>query len=56
MINAAKMWAVVYVWRGFPDKVELFVQEESAWKRQNEIKKEISIEDEVAVIQVSVPR
>ena len=47
--------AVVHVWRGLPNKVELFSREESARKREHELRKKISQEDEVGVFCVARP-
>lgn len=49
------MWAVVRVWRGLPDGVELFALEEDAITRQNELKREIGQEDEVGIFRVPEP-
>lgn len=48
-------WAVVYVWRGLPDKVELFLREDSARKREQQLFKRLAQEDEVGVFRVHMP-
>ena len=48
-------WAVVRVWRGLPEGVELFAQEALARKREHELRKKISQEDEVGVFCVARP-
>ncbi len=49
------LWAVVRVWRGLPEGVELFAREAMARKREHEIRKKISREDEVGVFCVVRP-
>lgn len=48
-------WAVVHVWRGLPDKVELFSREASARKRERFLLKRLAQEDEIGVFQVRIP-
>lgn len=47
-------WAVVYVWRGLPDKVELFSREKSARRRERQLRERLAQEDEVGVFHVHV--
>lgn len=49
------IWAVVRVWHGLPEGVELFAQEASARKREGQLRKKISQEDEVGVFCVARP-
>lgn len=49
------LWAVVRVWRGLPEGIELFVQEASARKREDELRKKMPQEDEVGVFCVVRP-
>ena len=48
-------WAVVHVWRGLPDKVELFSREESARKREQQLRRRLAQEDEIGVFHVRGP-
>lgn len=48
-------WAVVRVWRGLPDKVELFSREQSARKREQQLRRRLAQEDEIGVFRVRVP-
>ena len=48
-------WAVVHVWRGLPDKVELFSREESARKRERQLRRRLAQADEIGVFRVRVP-
>lgn len=45
-------WAVVHVWRGLPDKVELFSREELARKRERHLLKRLAQEDEIGIFRV----
>ncbi len=45
-------WAVVRVWRGLPEGVELFAQEESARKRERQLRRRLAQEDEIGVFHV----
>lgn len=49
-------WAVVRVWRGFPDGVELFTNEGAAKRREKQIRRKLPIEDEVAILEVRTPK
>lgn len=49
------LWVVVCVWRGLPEGVELFSREALAKKREDELRKKISQEDEVSVFCVARP-
>lgn len=49
------LWAVVRVWRGLPEGIELFATEASARKREDQLRKKISQEDEVGVFCVVRP-
>ena len=49
------LWAVVRIWRGLPEGVELFAREVSARKREDELRKKISQEDEVGVFCIARP-
>ena len=49
------LWAVVRVWHGLPEGVELFAREALARRREDELRKKISQEDEVAVFCVARP-
>ena len=48
-------WAVVHVWRGLPDKVELFSREESARKREQQLRRRLAQADEIGVFHVRMP-
>jgi len=49
-------WAVVRVWRGLPERVELFSQEELARKRERQLRQRLAQEDEIGVFQICVPK
>lgn len=48
-----KLWAVVIVWRGLPDSVELFDTKESAFRYKANVESDLTPEDEVAVVSVT---
>ena len=48
-------WAIVHVWRGLPDKVELFSREESARKRERRLRRRLAQADEIGVFHVRMP-
>lgn len=49
-------WAVVRVWRGLLEKVELLSQEELARKREKQFHQRLAQEDEIGVFQICVPK
>jgi len=48
-------WAVVHVWRGIPNSVELLPREDQARSRELELRRSLPPEDEVAVFRVALP-
>lgn len=50
------LWAVVHVWRGLPERVEVFSQEKLARKRERQLRQELAQEDEVGVFQICAPK
>ena len=48
-------WAVVHVWRGLPDRVELFSREEPARKHKQQLRRRLAQADEIGVFHVRMP-
>lgn len=55
MTEQGTIWAVVHVWRGFPDGVELFVHEKTARKRELQLRDALPQEDEIGVFEIPIP-
>lgn len=55
MLSDETLWAVVYVWRGIPERFELFLTEKHARGREREIRRKLAPEDEVRVLEMDSP-
>lgn len=50
-----KIWAVAYVWRGIPNNVKLFLDEEGALHYIEQARKAMSREDSIDLFLVDAP-
>lgn len=54
-MKSNEAWAVVQVWRGLADAVELFADEQAARERESELRAELRDEDDLRLFEVALP-
>ena len=50
-----EVWVVVKVWRGIPDEVKLYSNEQEARSYETSIRKSLAPEDEIGVFCATLP-